>query len=50
MAYSLMLSQIKGGKKTKAYLTTRANVFFMAGQLSPEEYAEIMELINAMEG
>ena len=49
MAYNLMLTQIRGGKKTKAYLTTRANVFFMAGQLSPEEYAEIMELINAME-
>jgi hypothetical protein len=49
MAYNLMLSQIKQGKKTKAFLTTRANVFFMAGQLAPEEYAEIMELINAME-
>lgn len=49
MAYNLMVALIKGGKKTKAYLTTRANVFFAAGQLSPEEYEEIMELINAME-
>lgn len=49
MAYNLMMSLIKGGKKTKKYLTTRANVFFAAGQLEPEQYTELMELINAME-
>lgn len=49
MAYNLMMALIKAGKKSKAYLTTRANVFFAAGQLSNEEYTEIMAKIEAME-
>ena len=48
MAYNLLKSVIKSGKKTKAQLTTIANVYLMAGQLSSDEYMEIMELINAM--
>lgn len=48
MAYNLMLSLIKRGKKTKAQLTKMANVYVAAGQLTEEEYMEVMELINAM--
>ena len=49
MGYTLMKSLIKSGKKTKAQLTKMANVYFAAGQLTEEEYMEIMELINALE-
>jgi len=49
MAYTLLKQQIAKGKMSKAALTKKANVFYMAGQLSDEEYAEIMELINAMD-
>lgn len=48
MAYNLMLSLIKRNKKTKAQLTKMANVYVAAGQLTEEEYMELMELINAM--
>lgn len=48
MAYNLMLSLIKKGKKTKAQLTKMANVYVAAGQLTEEEYMEVMERINAM--
>lgn len=48
MAYSLMIGQIKRGKMSKAELTKKANVFYMAGQLSDEEYTEIIGLINEM--
>lgn len=48
MAYSLMLTQIKRGKMSKAELTKKANVFYMAGQLSDDEYTEIMKLIDEM--
>lgn len=49
MAYNLLKAQIARGKMTKANLTKKANVFYMAGQLSDDEYTEIMELINAMD-
>lgn len=48
MAYNLMITQIKRGKMSKAELTKKANVFYMAGQLSDEEYTEIMKLIDEM--
>lgn len=48
MAYSLMVSLINRKKQTKAQLTKKANVYFAADQLNEEQYAEIMELIDAM--
>ena len=48
MAYNLLKSQIKRGKMSKAELMKKANVFYMASQLSDDEYAEIMALIEAM--
>lgn len=48
MGYNLLKSLIKRGKKSKAELTRLANVYVAAGQLTEEEYMEIMELINAM--
>ena len=48
MGYSLLKSLIKRGKKSKAELTRLANVYVAAGQLTEDEYMEIMELINAM--
>lgn len=48
MGYSLLKSLINRGKKTKAELTRLANVYVAAGQLSQDEYMEIMELINEM--
>ena len=48
MGYNLMLSLIKRGKKSKAQLAKYANVYLAAGQLTEDEYMEVMELINAM--
>ena len=48
MAYNLMKILIKGGKKSAAELTKKANVYYAAGQLSDEEYTEIMALIEAV--
>ena len=48
MAYKLMKILIKNQKKTKEQLAKMANVYYAAGQLTAEEYSEIMELINAM--
>lgn len=48
MAYNLLKSQIKRGKMSKAELVKKANVFYMAGQLSDDEYTEIISLIEAM--
>lgn len=48
MAYNLLKSQIKRGKMSKVELTKKANVFYMASQLSDDEYTEIMALIEAM--
>lgn len=49
MGYNLMKALIRANRKTKAQLTKYANVYYAAGQLSDEEYMEVMELINAME-
>lgn len=46
IAYKLMTIAIRQGRYSKADLTRKANVFFMAGQMSDEEYAEIMEKIE----
>lgn len=48
MGYNLLMSLIKRNKKTPAELTKLANVYVAAGQLSSDEYMEIMEIINAM--
>lgn len=48
MAYKLMKILIKNPKKTKEELTKIANVYYAAGQLTAEEYSEIIELINAL--
>lgn len=48
MAYKLMLTLIKKGRETKATLTKKANVYYAAGQLSDEEYTEIMEIVKEM--
>lgn len=47
--YNLMMNVIKRGKLSKEELTKKANVFYMAGQLTDEEYMEIMQLINDMQ-
>lgn len=48
MAFNLLKTQIKRGKMSKAELTKKANVFYMASQLSDDEYAEIMSMIDVM--
>lgn len=47
--YNLMMNVIKRGKLSKEELTKKANVFYVAGQLTDEEYTEIMQLINDMQ-
>ena len=47
--YEMMKTQIKRKRYSKERFTRMANVFYMAGQLSDEEYAELIELINQME-
>lgn len=46
MAYKLMKILIKNSKKTKEQLTKMANVYYAAGQLTDEEYTEVMGLIE----
>lgn len=48
MAYNLLKALIKKGTQSAAALTKKANVYFAAGQLTDEEYTEIVELIEAM--
>lgn len=48
MGYNLMLQLIRIGKKSKEELTMYANVYFAAGQMTSEQYMEIMAIINAM--
>lgn len=48
MAYKLLKSQIQKRRMSKEELTKKANVYYMAGQLTDNEYTEIMELIDAM--
>ena len=42
MVYNLMLSLIKAKRKSKEELTKKANVFYAAGQLTDEQYTEII--------
>lgn len=44
--YKLMETLINGGKKSKAWLVNRANVYYAAGQLSTDEYEQIMAHIE----
>lgn len=48
MAYNLMKLLIKGGKKTTEELTKKANVYYAAGQLTDDEYTEVMYAIGNM--
>ena len=42
MAYNLLLALIRGNRKPKEELVKKANVFYAAGQLTDEQYTEIM--------
>ena len=42
MAYNLLLALIRGNRKSKEELTKKANVFYAAGQLTDEQYTEII--------
>lgn len=46
--YRLMMNAIKQGKLSKDELSKKANVFYMAGQLTEEEYTEIMAKIDEL--
>jgi predicted transcriptional regulator len=46
MAYKLMKTLIKRPNADKEVLTKKANVYYAAGQLTDEQYQEIMDLIN----
>lgn len=45
-AYKLMMDVIRHGKLSKADLSKKANVIYIAGQLTDEEYTEIMAKIE----
>lgn len=47
-AYKLMMNVIRQGKLSKADLSKKANVIYMAGQLTDEEYTEIMAKIDEL--
>jgi hypothetical protein len=46
MAYKLMKTLINRATQTKEQLTKKANVYYAAGQLSDDEYTEIIEILN----
>lgn len=46
--YNLMMNVIKRGKLSKEELTKKANVFYVASQLTDEEYTEIMAKIEEL--
>jgi hypothetical protein len=46
MAYKLMKTLINRGKTSKDELTKKANVYYAAGQLTDDQYEELMDLIN----
>lgn len=48
MAYNLLKALVKKGTQSAAELTKKANVYFAAGQLTAEEYTEVMALIAEM--
>ena len=45
-AYTLCEKFIKAKTYSKNVIENRVNAFFMFGQVSPKEYAELMELIK----
>ena len=45
-AYTLCKKFITAKTYSKNVIENRVNAFFMFGQVSPEEYAELMELIK----
>lgn len=45
-AYTLAKKVILTHKKDKAYLLNMVDVYFAAGRLYPEEYTELVALIN----
>ena len=47
-AYKLMMNVIRRGKLSKEELTKKANVFYVASQLTDEEYTEIMAKIEEL--
>ena len=46
MAYKLMKILVKNPKKTQEQLTKMANVYYAVGQLTDEEYTEVIGLIE----
>lgn len=46
-AYNLAYKVIVTKKKSKTYCLNLINVYFAAGQLSNDEYTELIALINA---
>lgn len=49
MAYRIMTSLIKSGKKPKEELLDMADVFYASGRMNNEEYAAIVDKINGKE-
>lgn len=53
LGYRIMKNLIKAnaitGAKTKEELLDMCDVYFGAGRMKPEEYAEVVEEINAMQ-
>lgn len=46
MAYRIMKSLVSNGTKTKEELLNMADVYFAAGRLTEDQYAEIVELVG----
>ncbi|MCM1561510.1 MAG: hypothetical protein NC123_18540 [Butyrivibrio sp.] len=46
MAYRILKSLIANSTKTKEELLDMADVYFAAGRLTNEQYAEVIELAN----
>lgn len=46
MAYDLMKQLIRIHKKSKKDLIKKANMYYAADQLTDEQYAEIMQMIE----
>ena len=49
MAYKIMKSLIQNSTKTKEELLNMADVYYAAGRLTAEKYAEIVENIRSNE-
>ena len=48
MAYKCMKKLISIGKRSKTELADKADVYYAAGRLTDEQYAEVIALIDAM--